>query len=90
MGALPENGRRRPWPAVGVVQRRRLRRLVPVERDRVTWSYDPTGVTGTTGCGAAVVTEDTGGATFTCTVNYGGPFYGNSVTVRQGLEPTRR
>jgi hypothetical protein len=39
----------------------------------VSWSYDPTGVTGTTGCGSAVITEDTGGATFVCTVNYGGP-----------------
>ena len=53
----------------------------------VTWSYDPAGVTGTTGCGAAVVTEDTGGATFTCTVNYGGPFYGNSVTVHKDSSP---
>lgn len=53
----------------------------------VTWSYDPTGVTGTTGCGAAVVSQDTGGATFTCTVNYGGPFYGNSVTVRKDSSP---
>ena len=53
----------------------------------VSWSYDPTGVTGTTGCGAAVVAEDTGGATFVCTVNYGGPFYGNSVTVRKDSSP---
>ena len=53
----------------------------------VSWSYDPTGVTGTTGCGSAVVTEDTGGATFVCTVNYGGPFYGNSVTVRKDSSP---
>ena len=53
----------------------------------VTWSYDPAGVTGTSGCGAASVSEDTGGATFTCTVNYGGPFYGNSVTVRKDSSP---
>ncbi|HET9242484.1 MAG TPA: hypothetical protein VFN99_03510 [Gaiella sp.] len=53
----------------------------------VTWSYDPAGVTSTSGCGAASVTEDTGGATFTCTVNYGGPFYGNSVTVRKDSTP---
>jgi hypothetical protein len=53
----------------------------------VTWSYDPAGVTGASGCGAVTVTEDTGGATFTCTVNYGGPFYGNSVTVRKDASP---
>ena len=53
----------------------------------VTWSYDPTGVTSTTGCGAAVVTQDTGGVTLTCTVYYGGPFYGNSVTVRKDASP---
>jgi hypothetical protein len=53
----------------------------------VTWAYDPVGVTGTSGCGPATVSEDTGGATFTCTVNYGGPFYGNSVTVRKDSSP---
>ena len=53
----------------------------------MTWSYDPAGVTGATGCGTATVSEDTGGATFTCTVNYGGPFYGNSVTVRKDSSP---
>jgi hypothetical protein len=53
----------------------------------VTWSYDPTGVTSTSGCGAATVGDDTGGATFVCTVNYGGPFYGNSVTVRKDSSP---
>ena len=53
----------------------------------VTWSYDPAGVTATSGCGAAVVAEDTGGATFTCTVTYGGPFYGNSVTVAKDSSP---
>jgi hypothetical protein len=53
----------------------------------VTWSYDPTGATSTSGCGAAAVTQDTGGATFTCTVNYGGPFYGNSVTVAKDSSP---
>ncbi len=53
----------------------------------VTWSYDPAGATATSGCGAAVVAEDTGGATFTCTVTYGGPFYGNSVTVAKDSSP---
>ncbi len=31
--------------------------------------------------------EDTGGATFTCTVNYGGSFVGSSVTVRKDSSP---
>jgi hypothetical protein len=53
----------------------------------VTWSYDKSGVTGTTGCGPTTVSNDTTGATVTCTVNYGGPFYGNSVTVRKDSTP---
>ena len=53
----------------------------------VSWSYDPAGVTGTSGCGAATVSDDTGGTSFTCTVTYGGPFYGNSVTVRKDSSP---
>ena len=53
----------------------------------VSWSYDPAGVTGTTGCGSVVVSEDTAGATFTCVVVYGGPFYGNSVSVAKDSSP---
>ncbi|MCZ7587578.1 MAG: hypothetical protein M5U27_01670 [Gaiella sp.] len=53
----------------------------------VAWSYNSSGVTGTTGCGAASVSDDTGGATFTCTVNYGGSFVGSSVTVRKDSTP---
>ena len=53
----------------------------------VTWEFDPAGVTSTSGCGAAGVTEDTGGTSFTCVVNYGGPFYGNSVTVAKDSSP---
>ena len=53
----------------------------------VTWSYDPAGVTKTEGCGAAEVSADTSGATFTCTVYYGAPFYGNSVTVAKDSSP---
>jgi hypothetical protein len=53
----------------------------------VTWSYDPAGVTSTSGCGPVTVSDDTGGASFTCTVNYGGPFYGNSVTVLKDSSP---
>ena len=34
-----------------------------------------------------MVTADTGGATFTCTVDYGGPFFGNSVTVAKDSSP---
>jgi hypothetical protein len=53
----------------------------------VTWEFDPAGVTSTNGCGAAGVTEDTSGTSFTCVVNYGGPFYGNSVTVAKDSSP---
>jgi hypothetical protein len=53
----------------------------------VTWEFDPAGVTSTSGCGAAGVTEDTSGTSFTCVVNYGGPFYGNSVTVAKDSSP---
>jgi hypothetical protein len=53
----------------------------------VTWSYDPAGVTNTSGCGSATLSDDTSGATFTCTVWYGAPFYGNSVTVRKDSSP---
>ena len=53
----------------------------------VTWSFNPTGVTGTTGCAAGGVSEDTAGVTFTCTVNYGGSFVGSSVTVRKDSSP---
>lgn len=53
----------------------------------VTWSYSTAGTTGSSGCGATTVTEDTDGRTITCTVNYGGPFYGNSVTVHKDSSP---
>jgi hypothetical protein len=53
----------------------------------VTWSYNTAGATGASGCGAASVSEDTSGATFTCTVNYGGSFVGSSVTVRKDSSP---
>jgi hypothetical protein len=53
----------------------------------VTWAYDPVGVTSAPGCGAAGVSSDTSGATFTCTVYYGANFYGSSVTVRKDSSP---
>jgi len=53
----------------------------------VSWSYNSSGVTGTSGCGSAGVSSDTSGATFTCTVNYGGSFVGSSVTVRKDSTP---
>ena len=53
----------------------------------VSWSFNSSGATGTSGCGAATVSDDTGGATFTCTVNYGGSFVGSSVTVRKDSSP---
>jgi hypothetical protein len=53
----------------------------------VTWSYNTAGATGASGCGASSVSEDTSGATFTCTVNYGGSFVGSSVTVRKDSSP---
>jgi hypothetical protein len=52
----------------------------------VTWSYDA-GATSTQGCGTVTVTDDTSGATFACTVWYGTPFFGNSVTVRKDSSP---
>ena len=54
-------------------------------RVTVTWAYDRGGVTGTSGCGAGTSGRTRAGATFTCTVTYGGPFVGNSVTVPKGL-----
>ena len=53
----------------------------------VSWSFNSSGATGTSGCGAATVSDDTSGATFTCTVNYGGSFVGSSVTVRKDSSP---
>ena len=53
----------------------------------VSWSFNGSGATGTSGCGAATVGEDTTGATFTCTVNYGGSFVGSSVTVQMDSTP---
>ena len=54
----------------------------------VTWSYDPTNVGSTSGCGPTAVTNDTSGQTVTCTINYttgGGSF--NSVSVRKDSTP---
>ena len=53
----------------------------------VTWSYDAAGVTNTQGCSPATLTSDTAGTTFACTVWYGQPFYGNSVTVAKDSSP---
>jgi hypothetical protein len=53
----------------------------------VSWSYNAAGATGASGCGSATISDDTGGATFTCTVNYGGSFVGSSVTVRKDSSP---
>jgi hypothetical protein len=53
----------------------------------VSWSYNPSGATGASGCGATTVTADTSGDTFTCTVNYGGSFVGSSVTVMKDSSP---
>ena len=55
----------------------------------VSWSFNSSGATGTSGCGASTLSEDTSGATFTCTVNYGGSFVGSSVTVRKDSSPPR-
>jgi len=55
----------------------------------VSWSYNTSGVTSTSGCGASTLTEDTSGAGFTCTVNYGGSFVGSSVSVRKDSSPPR-
>ena len=59
--ALPDHADAAPGPPVAAVQRRRLRRLVQVGSVTVTWEFDPAGVTSTSGCGAAGVTEDTSG-----------------------------
>ena len=53
----------------------------------VSWSYNGAGATGATGCGSATVSDDTSGASFTCTVNYGGSFVGSSVSVRKDSSP---
>ena len=53
----------------------------------VSWSFNSSGATGASGCGTASVSDDTSGATFTCTVNYGGSFVGSSVTVRKDSSP---
>ncbi|HEY1318091.1 MAG TPA: hypothetical protein VGF10_12785 [Gaiella sp.] len=52
----------------------------------VSWSFDP-GYTGVNGCDATTITEDTGGATLTCTVTYGTGGTFNSVTVRKDSSP---
>ena len=53
----------------------------------VSWSFNGSGGHGHERCGAAPVGEDTTGATFTCTVNYGGSFVGSSVTVPKDSTP---
>jgi hypothetical protein len=53
----------------------------------VSWSYNSAGATGASGCGSSTVSDDTSGASFTCTVNYGGSFVGSSVTVRKDSSP---
>jgi hypothetical protein len=53
----------------------------------VSWSYNASGATGASGCGSASVGDDTTGATFTCTVSYGGSFVGSSVTVKKDSSP---
>ncbi len=53
----------------------------------VSWSYDKNGVTGTSGCGASSVTNDTSGATFKCEVSYGAEGRSYSVTVRKDSTP---
>jgi hypothetical protein len=53
----------------------------------ITWSYDKNGVTKTSGCGTTTVTNDTTGASVTCTVYYGSAFTGNSVTVKKDSTP---
>jgi hypothetical protein len=53
----------------------------------VTWSYDPAGVTSAPGCGATTITDDTAGATVTCTVYAGTAFFGNSVSVAKDSSP---
>ena len=53
----------------------------------VTWDIDPAGATATNGCDPAGVSDDTAGATFTCTVSYGTGGVFNSVTVRKDSSP---
>ena len=53
----------------------------------VTWEFDPAGVTSTSGCERGGGHGGHGGTGFTCVVNYGGPFYGNSVTVAKDSSP---
>lgn len=56
----------------------------------VTWAYDA-GATSAVGCGPAGVTDDTSGASFTCTVTYPDPSgpvsYGRTVTVHKDSSP---
>ena len=68
------------------LQRGRLRRLVQVGRHRVVVVRRERRH-GDEWVGAATVSDDTSGATFTCTVNYGGSFVGTSVTVRKDSSP---
>jgi len=52
----------------------------------VTWSFDP-GSTGSSGCGSSTVTDDTGGAVFTCSLVYPQGTTSASVTVRKDSSP---
>jgi hypothetical protein len=51
----------------------------------VAWAFDPGGTP--SGCGATTVSDDTSGATFTCTVTYPGGTVSASVTVRKDSSP---
>ena len=73
--------------ALGELQRRRLRRLVQVERHRLVVVQLRAAPRGRAAAARRPLTEDTSGATFTCTVNYGGSFVGSSVTVRKDSSP---
>jgi hypothetical protein len=54
----------------------------------VSWSYSSAGATSATGCGSSTVSDDTSGASFTCTVYYSdGTSYGRTVTVRKDSSP---
>jgi hypothetical protein len=53
----------------------------------VSWSYNSAGATGASGCGSSTVSEDTSGATFTCTVTYSDVSVGRTVTVRKDSSP---
>jgi hypothetical protein len=51
----------------------------------ISWSYDPGGTPN--GCGGTTVSEDTSGATFSCTVTYPGGTVSASVSVKKDSSP---